>query len=64
MASLKIEIIVSADPTENVHSQITANSAEVWEVGPMLARAIADLQVEFATLPSSHSPLPTPRLEP
>lgn len=56
MASLNIEIIVSADPTENVHSHIKANSAEVWEVGPMLDRAISDLQAERAAPPASHVP--------
>lgn len=56
MASLTISIIVSADPTENVHSQIKANSADVWEVGPMLRRAIVDLQAELEALPASHWP--------
>jgi hypothetical protein len=56
MASLKIEIVVSADPDENVHSYIVASGAEVWEVGPMLKRAITDLQSELAALPPSHLP--------
>lgn len=56
MAQLNIEIIVAADPTENVHSQIKAICAEVWEVAPMLERAIADLQAGLAALPKSHYP--------
>lgn len=56
MASLKITIVVSADPSENVHSHIAAVCAEVREVGPMLERAIAAMQAEVAALPSSHSP--------
>lgn len=56
MASLSIEIIVSADPSENVHSHVKANCAEVWEVGPMLKRAITDMQAELAALPATHWP--------
>ena len=56
MASLTITIVVSADPSENVHSKIVASGAEVWEVKPMLEKAIADLQAELASLPPSHSP--------
>lgn len=56
MASLKIELVVAADPTENVHSHLRSNGADVWEIGPMLERAIADLQQEMAALPNSHWP--------
>ena len=56
MASLTITIVVSADPSENVHSKIVASGAEVWEVRPMLEKAIADLKAELASLPPSHSP--------
>lgn len=56
MASLKIEIIVSADPTENVHSHIIATGADAWEIGPMLKRAVADLRAELEALPLSHHP--------
>lgn len=56
MSSLKITITVAADPDENVHSRVIADSCAVWEVAPMLERAIADLQAELAALPSSHSP--------
>lgn len=58
MSSLKITIVVAADPSENVHSSFKADSAEIWEVAPMLERAIADLQAELAALPSSHRPRP------
>lgn len=56
MASLRIDMVVSADPTENVHSHIKAVCAEAWEVAPMLERAIADLQAELDALPPSHRP--------
>ena len=56
MASLKITITVAADPSENVHSHFVADSAEAWEVRPMLERAISALQAEIAALPESHSP--------
>lgn len=56
MSSLRITITVAADPNENVHSHVKADGIEVWEVAPMLLRAITDLQAELAGLPSSHSP--------
>lgn len=59
MSTLEITILVAADPSENVHSQVKAESVEIWEVGPMLERAIADLQAELAALPASHSPAAT-----
>lgn len=54
MAQLQITIIVAADPAENVHTRVEATCVEVWEIGPMLERAIADLQAELASLPPSH----------
>ncbi len=54
MASLTITIVVAADPSEKVHSHMQANGADIWEVGPMLKKAITDLQAEFLALPVSH----------
>lgn len=54
MSTIEINILVAADPTENVHSHIKADGIEVWEVGLMLDRAISDLQAERAALPASH----------
>lgn len=59
MATLKITILVAADPSENVHSLIKADGVEIWEVGPMLDRAIADLTAEREALPPSHQPRAT-----
>ncbi len=56
MASLTITIVVAADPNENVHTHIAASGAAVWEIRPMLERAIADLRSELGSLPPSHSP--------
>lgn len=56
MSTLEITILVAADPNENVHSRIKADCIEMWEVGPMLERAIADMRAELLALPPSHSP--------
>lgn len=56
MSTIEINMLVAADPSENVHSRIKADGIEVWEVGPMLDRAISDLQAERAALPASHLP--------
>lgn len=64
MAAIHIEIIVAADPTENVHSSIKADSCGIWEVGPMLKRAIADLQAELDALSDTHWPAPSQKDRP
>lgn len=46
MASIKITIVVSADPDENVHINTQVNSAEDFEVLPMLDKAIRALETE------------------
>lgn len=59
MSTLEITILVAADPSENVHSRIKADCVEIWEIGPMLDRAIADLTAEREALPPSHQPRTT-----